>query len=957
MLEELVPKHKEPSMRAVIFALEKDQELLKKALPEKIFDPFWVTFKDLEEIPLSGPRWSHFSEIVRDTGAYEVFLPHPVEDPLRLRLAQAVLSSLENRFPRPLRLAFYVIFPKEVKISWFEWQGEPQNFFPHLPLVSVIVRTQNHPLLFDALSSLKEQTYPRLEVLLIWFDNKPKLPSFAEKLDLKIFAGKANRGYNLNLGIQKSKGEFIAFLDEDDLLDPEHFEGLVSVLVNQPSYAVVYSGTRLARWEGDPPNIQRKSVLKIWHEDFDLLRLIFENYIPIHSLLFRKTLFESFSFETRLEAYEDWHFLLNLGLNGVKFLKAPQITAEYRLFEKNLEQRHRNKGFIGEEKKIYDLIFQRIDISKAILNIRPFYFNLINKMMLLEEENKKLKTERQKIKKEICQEKECAKFISRLAESFSINFSSPEKTIYELSSKLLPDNPPSFSILISSKDPPADTLPKLFESLENQSLKNFRLYILDDGSSSKEVKRIVEEKRKKNFWKNKIYFKKTEGWGIVKAYNFLADQAKEEYLVFVDHDDLLSPQALLELSLAAKKKPKLIYSDSDIIDLQDETILTQHKPYWSPETLLCFNYVNHLCVIHQELWKKLGGWRLEYEGAQDWDFLLRTSLEEKDVRHLPVVLYHWRAIKGSVALSPKEKPYVSEAGQKALKDALWKRYANLPLEDISLTPNPRGPGFFFRLQLPKEAWPQVRVIILTPGASFRTQQLVEALVRENYPHLSFTIVSNGRQPLSIKTKVDLKIIELGPVPFNWSFLNNLAAYHSSEEFLLFLNDDIYPKPGFLHHLVQVGLLPNVGLVGACLFFPDGRLQHNGIRLHPEKLASEIRTFGSRGELSVLRNVSAVTGAAMLVRREVFRELGGFNEKLPLNYNDVDFSLRVRQNGLRVVLSPQAEAIHFHMTSREKKNPCQEEREYLKKTWGHFLQDPFWYQWEEKRGRLVKLAFT
>ena len=910
--------------RGILFSLSEDLprlEVLRKGQSFSLYEKIWETFRD---VPLSGPENESLAELVRDTGAWAVFLPHPESPPHRRRVTRAVLRALARRVPRRLRLFFYD--PDQQTVFPVDWDGSPREFFPQLPLVSVVVRTDGSSLVREALSSLRTQTYDRFELLIVSHGEgfRPE-PQDWHDFELQILPGKEDRGANLNLGLKAASGRYVAFLDQDDLWRANHLERLLTALENRPDCAVAYSGTILSRWELTQEGPRFREVLRVFREEFDPLRLFFENYIPLNSLLFRRELFLLERFPEGIRAYEDWVFLVKLVLRGANFLSLPETTAEYRIFGKDLLTVHQEKGFLEAEPEAVKRFLEAFS-PKAYFRLRQAYLERFSK------EN----TSRKK------------GWVKNSAAS-----SPPPREKRK-------EGPLSFregkslrcAVVVAARDTPEDLLDRLFLSLVPGN-EGFSIYVLDNGSVTESVRRVARRWKKRDGWRKKLRYWRSWGVGIARGYNFLIEKTTEPYLFPVDHDDEVVLKGGHRLLERIGPETKLIYGDSEIIDRAGNPLLVQPKPAWSPDTLLSFNYINHPLVIRRDLWEELNGYREVFEGAQDWDFLLRAAevLTDREVEHIPEVLYRWRAHPGSLALGPREKPWAVKAARRCLEDALQRRMQRLPYRDlcVQVEPNTQGAGFLKRWRVLGEDVPSVRAIVLTPGNLFRVRQLFEALLADNYPHLTATVVSNGPEPLedfSLKG-MPIKVINLLAEPFNWSRFNNLAAEEVEEDFLLFLNDDLLPEPNMVTALVGTALLTGAGAVGAALFFPDTTLQHNGITTHPCWIAREIREKGTRGELALTRNVNAVTGAVLLTPRKVFQRLGGFDERLPLNFNDVDYCLRLRRNGYRVVLAWEAQAIHFHMTSRQGTSVKPEEKSFFASR-GDELKDPYFYRWELKR---------
>jgi len=899
--------------RGILFALKEDLPRLSSLVQSGKFSLYSHVWNDFREVPLSGSENERLADLVRDVGAWAVFLPHPESSFPRRRVTRAVLRALTARAPRKLRLFFYDL--EKGTVLHYDWDGSPQEFFPLLPLVSVIVRTDGSPLVREALASLRSQTYDRFEVIIVSHGEgfRTEVQDWRD-FELRVISGVEDRGSNLNLGVESASGRYLAFLDQDDLWRPLHLEKLVTALQSRPDCAVAYTATVVSSWEHTEDGPRFRKVLRVYREAFDPLRLFFENYLPLNSLLFRRELFIFERFPEGLSAYEDWVLLVRLALRGVSFLALSEPTAEYRVFGEDLAEVHRRKGFLSAEPEAARLFLEALS-PEAYFRLKEAY---------------------------LASRKPPERNASEVPKVHELSEPSSRVSAFQCRTR-----EERCAVLLAARDTPEGLLERLLFSMGPEE-GAFNLYILENGGVSGTVLRAVRRFQKESRWRSRLRYRRRWGSSISGGYNFLAGWSTEPYLLPVDHDDELVPGAIEKLMKQAVSGVRLVYADSEIIDLKGVPVLIQRKPDWSPDTLLSFNYINHPLLIARDLWEKLGGFREEFDGAQDWDFLLRATehLEDREVAHVREVLYRWRAHPGSLALRPAEKPWAVEAARRCLEEALARRLAGRRHDGlrVRVEPNPEGAGFRKVWTIEGENCPSVRAIVLTPGNLFRVRQLLLAL--KGYPRLSVTVVSNGAEPLKERdlSEMSVEVINLCNVSFNWSRFNNLAAAKAREDFLLFLNDDLVPEPEMLTAMVGTAVLTGAGAVGAALFFPNSMLQHNGINTHPHWIAREIREKGLRGELALTRDVSAVTGAVLLTPRELFQELGGFDESLPLNFNDVDYCLRVRRVARRVVLAWEAQAIHFCMTSRGYTPISSEERRFFE-PYRDELRDRYFYRWE------------
>ena len=366
----------------------------------------------------------------------------------------------------------------------------------------------------------------------------------------------------------------------------------------------------------------------------------------------------------------------------------------------------------------------------------------------------------------------------------------------------------------------------------------------------------------------------------------------------------------------------MIYSDEDKIDAIGERFDPFFKPDWSPDLLLSYAYLAHLMVVRRSLVEELGGLRSDFDGSQDWDLALRATEKARRIAHVPEVLYPWRTLPTSTSSGSEAKPWAFEAGRRVLEDAVARRGGG------EVTQSARFPGrYHARRHLASH--PLVSAVI-----PFRDEPALLATCATSlraapgYDRLELVLVDNGSELPETAALLERLAGEPGirivgaPGPFNWAAINNAAARQASGELLLFANNDIEARvPGWLDALVGHALRPEVGAVGARLLYPDGTIQHAGVVIGLGGIAGHVLRGlpadqpGYASMAIQTRNCSVVTGACMMVRRDVFSSVGGFDEELPVAFNDVDFCLRLREQGYLVVYEPLAELVHHESRSR------------------------------------------
>jgi GT2 family glycosyltransferase len=395
----------------------------------------------------------------------------------------------------------------------------------------------------------------------------------------------------------------------------------------------------------------------------------------------------------------------------------------------------------------------------------------------------------------------------------------------------------------------------------------------------------------------------------------------------------------------------MLYSDEDKLEPDGNHADPFFKPDWSPEFLLSCMYTCHLGVYRTALVRELGGFRSEFDTAQDYDLVLRIMARTDRIKHIPDVLYHWRKTPLSTATGYAGKPRAHQVAHKALESYLAATGQKGTVE----------PGPFtglHRVRVAVVGRPRVSIVIPSACQPVRNQQdgtyyitrCVESIRRKTrYARYEITVIHNGdMDPAVARRLARLKVVPVcyREPAFNLSAKMNLGAASAGGEHLLFLNDDMEViSPAWLESMLEFSQQPQIGAVGAKLFYPDGRLQHVGVVLyngdpghcfyqHPGD------SLGYFCGNIVNRNYSAITGACLMTRADVFRAVGGFDEAFPLNYNDIDYCLRVRARGLRIVYTPYAQLYHFESAS--KAGTFQHEREAFAGRWGaNWGPDPYY----------------
>jgi glycosyltransferase involved in cell wall biosynthesis len=487
---------------------------------------------------------------------------------------------------------------------------------------------------------------------------------------------------------------------------------------------------------------------------------------------------------------------------------------------------------------------------------------------------------------------------------------------------------PLFSIITPVYDTPLDVLEETVDSVLAQTFGDWEWILVDDCSPDSRVDAALRRHAARDA-RIRIFRREVNG-GIVATSNDAASHADGEFIALLDHDDLLTPDALKAMASAIAKNPDevdYLYSDEDKILPNGRIGHTFIKPDWSPERFRHQMYTCHLSVLRTSLFHEVGGFRDGYDGSQDWDLVLRVTERARLIHHVPQVLYHWRAIPGSTAEVLDAKPYAFEAGTRAIQGQVERL-------GIRATVRHRPDTGVYELRREPDLVTPTSIIIPTIGSSGRVWGstrcfVVDAIrsVREHTRHadLEFVVVYDSPTPPEVLDElralpdVDLVLVEFRQ-PFNFSAKCNVGALHARGEVLIFLNDDVQAESDeVVGQLIAPLAEDGVGMTGAKLLFESNRVQHAGVEYGSgsiyhtlyKKLHDDVRD----PELLMNREVSALTGACVAVRTEVFEAVGGFTEELPVNFNDVDFSLKIRREGLRLLWLWDVVLWHFESITR------------------------------------------
>lgn len=517
-------------------------------------------------------------------------------------------------------------------------------------------------------------------------------------------------------------------------------------------------------------------------------------------------------------------------------------------------------------------------------------------------------------------------------------------------------DPVTISIAVPAYHTPEEFLRQLLDSLVAQTYPYWELCIANASPEDEVMQKVLKEYRDKD--KRIKVLDLEENAGISQNTNAALFMASGQYVGLLDHDDLLAPDCLYEVAVRIRdEKADMIYTDEDKVTSDLSEHYQPHlKPDFSPDLLRSNNYICHFLTVKKELVEAVGGFRKEFDGAQDHDFIFRCSERAEHIAHVPRILYHWRTHKASTADNPASKLYAYDAGKRAVEGNLER----LGLKgEVSHT---KDYGFY-NVKYQVQGEPLVSILIPNKDQRDTLETCIRSIrEKTTYKNYEILIIENNSveentfayyKCLSGDPKIRLLRWKSG---FNYSAINNYAARKAKGEYLLFLNNDIEVQtPDWIEQMLANCQRSDVAICGSKLYYPDHSIQHAGVIVGLGGIAGHafLNMPGSRTgylhKASIQLNTSAVTAACMMMKKEVFDMLGGFEEKLTVAFNDVDLCLRTVRAGYRIVYNPHVEMIHYESKSRgaedspEKVRRFQSEIEFMRNRWIDFLKkgDPMY----------------
>ena len=904
--------------------------------------------------------------------------------------------------------------------------------------------------LSQALASVSAQEYPEIEVVLVNAKGEAhsEVTALCPRFSVRVVGGGVplGRSQAANLGLSNASGEYLMFLDDDDWLDPLHVAGLVEALASSLCARVAYAGVEYVSGPGAKDGV-------VMNDPFDSRKLRLGNFIPIHAVLFDRTLLDNGSrFDETLDLYEDWDFWLQLASQS-DFVHVDRVTAGYRNSGSSgvgplrdgtevLRARARIldkwKG-IWSGGELHELLDYAVHIQTPVLaelyadiaglrtkladseldlaqqaavaaaKVKDLERQVAELSLTLHERNLQLQRIFSSIgwkllfpirglsygmhtarKLSEClrplgqDPRKIAPTLLRLRQAWKKGRMPAVKQLllrlpYEIGfndvwrqyrESFTPEMEagvqariadmgelPVVSVLMPTFNTPDHILRQAIESVRAQIYPAWELCVADDASTRPRVRSILEEYAAAD-GRIKLAFLARNG-GISAATNRALELASGQYVVLLDHDDILERQALFRVAESiVADGPDMIYSDEVLIS-EDGNEVVSHvfRPAFSPERLRSCPYIVHLAAFRTDFLRGLGGLDESLSISQDYDLMLRASERARSIVHIPEVLYLWRQRESSAGHKSKED--VMETSRNVLSRHLQRSGEAGTVQD--------GSSFnYFEVRYPIEPGQRVAIIIPTKNHGGLVRQCVESIERtvSEVPYDIVVIDHASTDPESLAY-----FAQLGEVhrllkydgPFNFSTINNWAVAQLGGEYThyLFCNNDIEAtETGWLERMMELCQKLDVGMVGARLYYPDhSTYQHAGVcvgmygiaehygKFMDDRLPSGVFHPGYHGTLIANHELSAVTAACALMRRDAFERIGGFDDALAVGFGDVDLCLRTVEAGYRILFCPHASLIHHESYTRGKStvDPHPKDSALFSRKWRKFLDqgDPYY----------------
>jgi len=589
-------------------------------------------------------------------------------------------------------------------------------------------------------------------------------------------------------------------------------------------------------------------------------------------------------------------------------------------------------------------IFNRLNIDKALFYINNYGFKLFLKKI-----NGKITNNNPLPTRGINHESLYYKWIKKNEPGLK-ELETQRKTRFQIK--------PKISIIVPTFNTSKQFLIEMIESVINQTYSNWDLCLADGaGKAPYIIKKTLETYAKKD---NRIKVKfLSENKSVAKNSNEALSLATGNFVGLLDNGDTLAPFALFEIVKVINENPDVnfIYSDEDKISRNGkERFEPYFKPDWSPDTLRSYNYIAHFTVIKHGLLSTIGGFREGYDGSQDYDLILRATENDKKITHIPKILYHHRICNNPDVGNMHAKITSNESAKKALDDHIKRIGLEGKVEDGLFSPS-------YKINYTIDNVPMISIIIPNKDNAEDLEKCVKSILcKSTYKNFEIIIVENASSEEKTFKLYDelnklnnIKLVEWNK-PFNYSMINNFAVNFSTGEVLLFCNNDTEViNPDWIERMLEHTIRKEVGAVGAKLYYPDNTIQHAGIILGVGNITGHSHKYfpqesnGYFGRLKSVQNLSAVTGACLMIRKTVFEELEGFDERFVLAFNDIDLCLKLRDKGYLIIFTPYTELYHHESKTRGYDNTLEKQKIFrieiknFQDKWRHMLElgDPYY----------------
>lgn len=516
------------------------------------------------------------------------------------------------------------------------------------------------------------------------------------------------------------------------------------------------------------------------------------------------------------------------------------------------------------------------------------------------------------------------------------------------------DYMPKISIVIPMYNTKFSYFVELIDSINNQTYQNFEVCLADSSKiPDVQIQKYIQELNS-----SKIVYKNiSQNLGISENTNVAISLSTGDYVAFCDHDDVISIDALYEVVKAINSSDAdFIYTDEDI--LENGIRKNPHfKPDFSPDLLTSYNYICHLCVVKRKLLDEVGLLNKEFDGAQDYDFVLRATEKAKNIVHIPKVLYHWRAHETSTSYNSSAKEYVYMAGKRAIEEHFKRINIKAKVEILD------EPGRY-RVKYDVIGNPKISIIIPNKDSKSDLKKCIDSILKSSYQNYEIVIVENNSRTKEIfdyydkiqKDKGNIKVVSIKIDKFNYSLINNFGVKNSKGEYIVLLNNDTKVLSNdWMEEMLGICQRDDVGIVGAKLLYPDFKVQHAGVVVGIGGVAGHVNVNIAENEegyfsrANVINNFSAVTAACLMIKRSIFEKIDGLDENLQVAFNDIDLCMKVRKLKYLIVFTPYAKLMHYESKTRgsedtpEKIKRFESEMDVFKSKWKDELDrgDPYY----------------